>query len=284
MVNKISFSYSNYRFFLYLSLISFLFFSCQKSDPLQYLSSESKIVGYNKITDNYKFNSIDTLTLNLSDSCYNFFHLIPEIKTSKEIDLYYSFLDKNQFTFFIHSNDLGEKLKKKMVFEKEIKDFQFKEIFNENRVFISPIDENNILLSSNVDEIRKALKRTEEKSILSVEVFKNNKNLIEDNTKSWLFILEPRTTKEFVNKIILDSLSNIIKYSEKFKTLLFVNQDKGNMMILEGEENESSIQNVISSFDNEIRSFDFKKINIKEANFKTINLSNNKNNFKILIK
>jgi len=280
MVKKIFFSFSNYRIFLYLSLI-LLLTSCNKNEPLQHFSKESQLIGFIKnISDNKILKDIYLDSLN---NFYNISDFLPEIKNHSNYDIYYSFLNNKDFSFFIHLDGLGEEIKKKIVYEKEIKNFNFKEAYCESNVYISPIDENNVLVCSNFDEIIKSIKRSKENSILDIATFSDLKNSIPEQASQWIIIIDTSKTEEKVQKLLNDSLSNFKKHFEIFKTILYYKNSK-DYLSFECETNSNNLNQILDSFNYEFKNFNFKKLNkiIGYNSYSKVFLNNNNNKFRII--
>jgi len=281
MVKKIFFSYSNYRFFLYLPLILLILTSCSKNDPLQHFSKESQLVGFIKKTNDDKI--LKDIYLDSINNVYNISDFLPEIKNYSNYDIYYSFFNNKDFSFFIHQNELGEEIRKKMVYEKDIKNFNFKEIYNDGKVFISPIDENNVFISSNFDEIRKSIKRSKENSILGNDTFLNLTNEIPEQASHWIIILDSTQSKEKVQKLINDSLSYFKRYFDLCKTVIYYKYSK-DYLSFDLEANSDIKNQIIKNFNNEFQNFDFKKLNkiIGYNSYSKVFLNNNNNKFRII--
>ena len=281
MVKKIFFSYSNYRFFLYLPLILLILTSCSKNDPLQHFSKESQLVGFIKKTSDDKI--LKDIYLDSINNVYNISDFLPEIKNYSNYDIYYSFFNNKDFSFFIHQNELGEEIRKKMVYEKDIKNFNFKEIYNDGKVFISPIDENNVFISSNFDEIRKSIKRSKENSILGNDTFLNLTNEIPEQASHWIIILDSTQSKEKVQKLINDSLSYFKRYFDLCKTVIYYKYSK-DYLSFDLEANSDIKNQIIKNFNNEFQNFDFKKLNkiIGYNSYSKVFLNNNNNKFRII--
>lgn len=281
MVKKIFFSYSNYRFFLYLPLILLILTSCSKNDPLQHFSKESQLVGFIKKTSDDKI--LKDIYLDSINNVYNISDFLPEIKNYSNYDIYYSFFNNKDFSFFIHQNELGEEIRKKMVYEKDIKNFNFKEIYNDGKVFISPIDENNVFISSNFDDIRKSIKRSKEKSILGNNTFLNLTNEIPEQASHWIIILDSTKSKEKVQKLINDSLSYFKRYFDLCKTVIYYKNSK-DYLSFDLEANSDIKNQIIKNFNNEFQNFDFKKLNkiIGYNSYSKVFLNNNNNKFRII--
>ncbi|HEY9189129.1 MAG TPA: hypothetical protein VIR55_14645 [Ignavibacteria bacterium] len=281
MVKKIFFSYSNYRFFLYLPLILLFLTSCSKNDPLQHFSKESQLVGFIKKTNDDKI--LKDIYLDSINNVYNISDFLPEIKNYSNYDIYYSFFNNKDFSFFIHKNELGEEIRKKMVYEKDIKNFNFKEIYNDGKVFISPIDENNVFISSNFDDIRKSIKRSRENSILGNDTFLNLTNEIPEQASQWIIILDSTQSKEKVQKLINDSLSYFKRYFDLCKTVIYYKYSK-DYLSFDLEANSDIKNQIIKNFNNEFQNFDFKKLNkiIGYNSYSKVFLNNNNNKFRII--
>ncbi len=281
MVKKIFFSYSNYRFFLYLPLILLILTSCSKNDPLQHFSKESQLVGFIKKTSDDKI--LKDIYLDSINNVYNISDFLPEIKNYSNYDIYYSFFNNKDFSFFIHQNELGEEIRKKMVYEKDIKNFNFKEIYNDGKVFISPIDENNVFISSNFDEIRKSIKRSKENSILGNDTFLNLTNEIPEQASHWIIILDSTQSKEKVQKLKNDSLSYFKRYFDLCKTVIYYKNSK-DYLSFDLEANSDIKNQIIKNFNNEFQNFDFKKLNkiIGYNSYSKVFLNNNNNKFRII--
>ena len=281
MVKKIFFSFSNYRFFLYLPLILLFLTSCSKNDPLQHFSKESQLVGFIKKTIDDKI--LKDIYLDSINIVYNISDFLPEIKKYSNYDIYYSFFNNKDFSFFIHQNELGEEIRKKMVYEKDIKNFNFKEIYNDGKVFISPIDENNVFISSNFDDIRKSIKRSKENSILGNDTFLNLTNEIPEQASQWIIILDSTKSKEKVQKLINDSLSYFKRYFDLCKTIRYYKNSK-EYLSFDFEANSNIINQIIKNFNNEFQNFDFKKLNkiIGYNSYSKVFLNNNNNKFRII--
>jgi len=281
MVKKIFFSYSNYRFFLYLPLILLILTSCSKNDPLQHFSKESQLVGFIKKTNDDKI--LKDIYLDSINNVYNISDFLPEIKNYSNYDIYYSFFNNKDFSFFIHQNELGEEIRKKMVYEKDIKNFNFKEIYNDGKVFISPIDENNVFISSNFDEIRKSIKRSKENSILGNDTFLNLTNEIPEQASHWIIILDSTQSKEKVQKLKNDSLSYFKRYFDLCKTVIYYKNSK-DYLSFDLEANSDIKNQIIKNFNNEFQNFDFKKLNkiIGYNSYSKVFLNNNNNKFRII--
>lgn len=281
MVKKIFFSYSNYRFFLYLPLILLILTSCSKNDPLQHFSKESQLVGFIKKTNDDKI--LKDIYLDSINNLYNISDFLPEIKNYSNYDIYYSFFNNKDFSFFIHQNELGEEIRKKMVYEKDIKNFNFKEIYNDGKVFISPIDENNVFISSNFDDIRKSIKRSKENSILGNDTFLNLTNEIPEQASHWIIILDSTQSKEKVQKIINDSLSYFKRYFDLCKTVIYYKNSK-DYLSFDLDANSDIKNQIIKNFNNEFQNFDFKKLNkiIGYNSYSKVFLNNNNNKFRII--
>ena len=281
MVKKIFFSCSNYRFFLYLPLILLILTSCSKNDPLQHFSKESQLVGFIKKTSDDKI--LKDIYLDSINNVYNISDFLPEIKNYSNYDIYYSFFNNKDFSFFIHQNELGEEIRKKMVYEKDIKNFNFKEIYNDGKVFISPIDENNVFISSNFDEIRKSIKRSKENSILGNDTFLNLTNEIPEQASHWIIILDSTQSKEKVQKLKNDSLSYFKRYFDLCKTVIYYKNSK-DYLSFDLEANSDIKNQIIKNFNNEFQNFDFKKLNkiIGYNSYSKVFLNNNNNKFRII--
>ncbi|HQJ75331.1 MAG TPA: hypothetical protein PKW14_07115 [Bacteroidota bacterium] len=281
MVKKIFFSYSNYRFFLYLPLILLILTSCSKNDPLQHFSKESQLVGFIKKTNDDKI--LKDIYLDSINNVYNISDFLPEIKNYSNYDIYYSFFNNKDFSFFIHQNELGEEIRKKMVYEKDIKNFNFKEIYNDGKVFISPIDENNVFISSNFDDIRKSIKRSKENSILGNDTFLDLTSEIPEQASQWIIILDSTQSKEKVQKLINDSLSYFKRYFDLCKTVIYYKYSK-DYLSFDLEANSDIKNQIIKNFNNEFQNFDFKKLNkiIGYNSYSKVFLNNNNNKFRII--
>jgi len=280
-------SFNNYRYILYLALVSFLFFSCRKNDPLNYFPKESNSLGYMKVIsleDKGKYRFGVSSVLGVEDSILNLLNILPEIASEKEFEVYYSFFNRNDYSVFINCSGLGQRLKTKMTQEKEVKNFRFKEIFNEKNSFISPLDENSILISSDMEDIRRSIKRDEEQSVLANEKIIELKKEISENTSFWMISTDSTKIASLVLPLASDSSSNFLKNIYKFKSLLF-SIDGDSKLIIDGEDN-NTIENIVKEFKDEAQKMNFSALSsgVPNYKFKNLEITNNNNKFRIILK
>ncbi len=278
----------NYRYILYLALASIGFLSCQKNDPLIFFPSEAKSLGYNKVSelnDNFKYQFGINAIVQKPDSIMNISVIIPEISEFKEYEVYFTTFNDFDYSIHIHCSGLGKRLKDKMIREKEVKNFGFKEIFNEKNAFISPIDEDNVLVSSSMDDIRKAIKRKEAKSILSNSAIVEMMDIIPEDSKSWLISKNGKEIIALVAPLITDSLSTIGKYPGSYKSCLFFKNGRSNLY-LDGEVGSNDDTNLIETIKGSLQKLDYRQIKNNTANYDFTNfeITNSNNNFRIILK
>jgi hypothetical protein len=288
MILKKIFSFNNYRYILYLALISFLFVSCQKKDPLVYFQKESSTIGYKKVnasTDKAKYEFGESSILNTSDSLRNLSIILPEITSYTDFEVYYSLFNQKEYTLVVLCNGLGEKLRNKMVYEKEVNNFSYKEIFNEKNAFISPVDENTVIMSSNMQDIRKAIKRSDNKSVISNQLISALKKEIPENAENWIITTDSNMISKMTNPLQKDSSSSFIKYSSNFKSLLFFNDGRSSLYI-DGETHPEGTIQISKDITKESSGFNFIQLNsrIPSYKFSKFDINNNNNKFRIIIK
>ncbi len=280
-------TFYNYRYILCLALISFLLVSCQKTDPLNFFPKDSNSLGYHKVSsaDNSSFVFGVSSILNKIDSTYNLSVILSDIDGQKDFEIYYSFFNEKDFSALIKCTGFGDKLKNKMIYEKAVTNFNFKEIFSEKNTFISPIDENTVLIGSNMEDIRKAIKRNEAKSVLSNTLLSGLKKEIPETASEWFITSDSLKIAGLVLPIGNDSLSNFTKNSSKFKSCVFYNDGKSTLLI-DGEDFDVSIGQLVNAFKTESANFNYSGLvsRIPKYNFSSMEINNTNNKFRIKIK
>ena len=112
--------WNNRKLLIIAVFISSLFYSCQKKDPFDFLSSNSISIGYINNPSKYGLSSLNFENLSgKSIDTSNFFNKnVPGLLNKLEYEIYYSHLDKNNYTFVIKCTDLGEEIRKKNAYRK----------------------------------------------------------------------------------------------------------------------------------------------------------------------
>jgi hypothetical protein len=282
----------NYRHFLSLALISILFLSCQSKDPFSYFQAESNSIGYKKITNiqegaDFSFGENSILNVQSDD---NIELIMPEIKSFPECEIYYSYFDKKNYTLLIVCKGLGESFKRKMIQEKDIKKFDFNEVFSDNKWFIAPINANNVLISTDISDISKAMRRADGKSVVSNEILFELKKELPQQYSEW-FITNDKTSMTFLfSPFMKDSSSVLEKVQKNFTSLIFFKEsskkrEEKPTLILEGSVDEES-NNILDEIKLELSSVEYvqRLANSENYNFSSVDISNINNKFKITIK
>jgi hypothetical protein len=288
MILKKMFSCNNYRYILYLALIAFLFASCQNKDPLVYFQKESLSMGYKKVTsstDNKKYEFGENSVLNIADSLHDLSVIIPEITSFNEFEVFYSLFGEKDYTILILCKGLGEKLRNKMIYDKEVNNFNYTEIFNEKNSFISPVDENNLLISSSMEDIKKSIKRSEGKSVVSNEIISALKKEIPENSTHWFITIDNKKISALTNPFAIDSASNFTKNLSKYKSLIYFDNGKPSV-IIDGEDDNSTVDQITKDLKTESTGINYSSLNSKipSYRFSNIDITNNNNKFRIIIK
>jgi hypothetical protein len=281
----------NYRNFLVLALISVLLLSCQNREPLSYFQKDSHSIGYKKInigeaTDlNFGENSI----LN-HESDDNLELILPEIKSFSKCEIYYSYFDKKSYTLLIVCKGLGESFKKRMVQEKDMRNFSINEIFSDSRWFITPLDANNILISTDVNDIAKAIKRNDDESLIFNETLFELKKELPQTSSEWFITNDKALMALLFKPFIKDSLSELKKIQENFTSLIFFKEPLGkketkSTIIIVGNVREETNNNIVTEIESELSSMEHVRASIdsENYNFLNVNVNNINNKFKIKI-
>jgi hypothetical protein len=260
------------NFIFIIIIILFTFYSCQRRDPLVFLPKTSQSICYIKNnTGNHKIQiDINTILEQSKDSTLLLSSIIPEIVEQEEYEIYFSNHNKNSYTLVIICRDFGKFLKKKMQIDKEIRDFDYKEIFNEKRSFISPFDANIILCSDQMEEVRSAIKRTKENSALSYTDFDNYFKKIDKESELWTVIFDSVKIRTMLEPFYENTKDSIFFTSvSDYKYLLFYKSSGANsFLLLESKEMESSkIKFYSDSIDKLKKNINFQQIRNKYRNF-----------------
>ena len=282
----------NYRNFLSLALVSILFLSCQSRDPLSYFQRESHSVGYKKVTNiqegtDLSFGENSILGVQSED---NLELILPEIKSFSKCEIYYSYFNKKSYTLLIVCKGLGDSFIKKMVKEKDIRNFDFKEIFSENKWFITPVDANNVLISTDVNDITKAIKRSENETLLFNEILLGLKQELPQTSSEWFITNDNALMSLLFKPFIKDSLSVLKKIQDNFISLIFYKEPSEkkeikSVIIIEGIVDEGTNNNIVNEIKSELNLTEYRKglDNSEGYSFSNFDISNIGNKFKITI-
>jgi hypothetical protein len=276
----------NYRNFVSLALISILFLSCQSDDPFGYFQKESHSIGYKKITniqEDTDFSFGENSILNI-ESENNLGIIMPDIKSFSECEIYYCYFDKKSYTLLIVCKGLGESFKRKIIKEKGITDFDYKQAFSDSKWFVTPIDANNVMISTDVSDIRKAIKRSKDQSVIFNEILFGLKHQIPQTSSEWFITNDEASISLLFKPFIKDSLSSLDRIQKNFNSLIFFKEEKFTLLI-EGSVDEETDNNIINEIKSELSSLDYVRdlTDSKNYNFSKINISSINNKFNIKI-
>ena len=276
----------NYRNFLRLALISILFLSCQNDDPFGYFQKESHSIGYKKITNiqestDFSFGENSILNIQSDD---NLEIIISEIKSFSECEIYYCYFDTKSYTLLIVCKGLGESFKNKIIKEKGITDFDYKQAFSDSRWFITPIDANNVMISTDVSDTRRAIKRSKDQSVIFNEILFGLKEEVPQTSSEWFITNNEASISLLFKPFIKDSLSELEKIQKNFNSIMFFKEEKFTLLI-EGSIAEETDNNIINEIKSELSSLDYVRdlANSENYNFSNINIISINNKFNIKI-
>lgn len=280
----------NYRNLLAFALVSIVFLSCQKKDPFTYFQKESHSVGYKKITNiqsgaDFSFGEHSILNI---QSDINLELIMPEIKSFSECEIYYSCFDRRSYTVLVVCKGLGDSFKKKIIKEKGMTDFSYKEVFSDSRWFITALDANNVMVSTDVADLGRAMVRTKEKSIISTDTLLGLKKELPQISHEWFITNDKAAMNILFKPFIKDSLSALNNVNDAFISMLFFkehsekNEEKP-VIIIEGSLTEKTDNNIINEIKSELSSVGYVRglANSENYNFSNTDISGINNKFKI---
>jgi hypothetical protein len=282
--------WNNRKLLIFVLFISSLFYSCQKKDPFDFLSSNSISIGYINNPSKYGLSSlnIDNLTGKSVDTSNFFNKNVPGLLNKPEYEVYYSHLDKNNYTFVIECKGLGEEIRKKMRVEKEIPNFEFKEIYIEGLLFITPFDNDLVICSSQMDDIKAAVRRSEKNSIVANPFFRATEKRFMESSANWFITFDTLQIRKILYPLHIDiNDSFFLKYLMLFNDLIFSKLNSGGSLIeIQSKQVEDNkISQVESEFNIFKNNSDIKRIaqNYPYFNFSVIKFNKNNKTFKITI-
>jgi hypothetical protein len=282
--------WNNRKLLIIAVFISSLFYSCQKKDPFDFLSSSSISIGYINNPQKQGISSInpDNLMGKLPDTSDFFNKNVTGLLNKTGYEVYYSFLDKYNYTFVIKCYGLGDEIRKKMRTEKEISNFEYKEIFSEGLLFISPVDDDIVICSNQMDDIKSAVRRSDKKSINSNPVFTETAGKMMENSLNWFITFDTERISKVLFPLHPDSSNTFIpKNLDNFDNLIFAKRNSGGSVIeITGKQMEGD---KISQLENEFNIFK-NTIDLKRTaqtypyfNYTIIKFNKNNKTFKITI-
>jgi hypothetical protein len=272
-------------------IILILFSSCQKNDPLVFLPENAGSIGH----INVKYQSVKNLKIGADyflkrseDSSSVLNNYLNEINKN-DLEVYFSNFGKRNYCAVIICSDLGKLLKRRLQVDKELTNFNYKEIFNDRNFFLSPVDDDILLCATQMDEVRAMIKRNKDKSILKNPTFEEIYKSFENDNKEWMVALDSINISKMVSPFSMDTIvSPFMKYIGTFKYILyFKDADEKNRLTLEsGALDPETLKNIENEFNTFNKTIDFQKIKLNFENYKfsEINFQNNNKTFKINIR
>ena len=172
--------------------------------------------------------------------------------------------------------------------EKEIPNFEFKEIYSDGLLFITPFDNDLVICSSQMDDIKAAVRRSEKNSIVVNPIFKETEKRFMEISSNWFIAFDTVQIRKILFPIHGDVYDSFfLKYLMMFNDLTFSKLNSGNSVIeIQSKQiEEDKISQMESEFNIFKNNIDMKRIsqNFPYFNFTAMKFNKNNKTFKIII-